>query len=157
MWQERHVFSCDNTADEAHRDHEARRSATGELPVVEHERAGDGAIVERDDGPADDAAARCRNPREGLGKKLVKLFKKELQTGDRAFDDAIYISTDTPETTAKLLADEQVRSTISLYVTTGGPIEIQGNTMRVTLMGRQEAEDPVVVALVSAVLGVAQP
>jgi len=95
--------------------------------------------------------------REGLGKKLAKLFKKELQTGDRAFDDAIYISTDTPETTAKLLADEQVRGTISLYVTTGGPIEIHGNKMCVTLLGRQNNEDPVVVALLRSVLAMAQP
>jgi len=49
-----------------------------------------------------------------------------------------------------------VRSTISLYVTTGGPIEIQGNKMRVTLLGRQNNEDPVVVALLRAVVALAK-
>src|SRR5205823_11211649 len=53
---------------------------------------------------------------EGLGKKITKLFKKELQTGDAEFDRAIYIATDTPDDTRKLLANEQVRQTIALAV-----------------------------------------
>jgi hypothetical protein len=48
--------------------------------------------------------------KEGIGKKLVKIFKKELQTGDQAFDDAIYISTDTPELTKALLSSDACAS-----------------------------------------------
>ncbi len=89
---------------------------------------------------------------EGIGKKLVKLFKKELQTGDKPFDDAIYISTDTPEPTKALLSSDSVREVISLNVSTGGPIEIHGTTVKVILAGRQETEDPSVVTLARAVL-----
>lgn len=90
--------------------------------------------------------------KEGIGKKLVKLFKKELQTGDKAFDDAIYISTDTPDPTKALLASDGVRELIALHVGTAGPIEIQGSTVKVALAGRQDLEDPGVVTLVRAVL-----
>lgn len=90
--------------------------------------------------------------KEGIGKKLVKLFKKELQTGDKAFDDAIYISTDTPEPTKALLSSDGVRELIALHVGTGGPIEIQGTTVKVVLAGRQDVEDPAVVALARALL-----
>jgi hypothetical protein len=90
--------------------------------------------------------------KEGIGKKLVKIFKKELQTGDQAFDDAIYISTDTPELTKALLSSDVVRELISLNVGTGGPIEIHGTTIKVVLAGRQDVEDPGVITLARAVL-----
>jgi hypothetical protein len=101
--------------------------------------------------PVDVKIAASFTP-ESFGKKLAKLFKKELQTGDKPFDDAIFISTDTPDTTAKLLADAAVRELVQLYVTTGGPLQIHGATMEVVLMGRQDQEDPNVVKLVQAVL-----
>lgn len=90
--------------------------------------------------------------KEGIGKKLVKLFKKELQTGDQAFDDAIYISTDSPELTKALLSSETIRALIALHVGTGGPIEIHGATVKVVLAGRQDIEDPAVVDLARALL-----
>jgi hypothetical protein len=90
--------------------------------------------------------------KEGIGKKLVKIFKKEMQTGDQAFDDAIYISTDTPEPTKALLSSEVVRELISLHVGTAGPIEIQGTSVKVVLAGRQDVEDAAVVTLARAVL-----
>lgn len=90
--------------------------------------------------------------KEGIGKKLVKIFKKEMQTGDKAFDDAIYISTDTPEPTKALLSSETVRELIALHVGTAGPIEIQGTSVKVVLAGRQDVEDQAVVTLARAVL-----
>lgn len=89
---------------------------------------------------------------EGIGKKLVKIFKKEMQTGDKPFDDAIYISTDTPEPTKALLSSESVREVIRLHVGTAGPIEISGTTVKVILAGRQDVEDPGVVTIARAVL-----
>lgn len=90
--------------------------------------------------------------KEGIGKKLVKIFKKEMQTGDAAFDDAIYISTDTPDATKALLASDRIRELIALHVGTAGPIEIQGTTVKVMLAGRQDVEDPAVVDLARGVL-----
>lgn len=90
--------------------------------------------------------------KEGIGKKLVKIFKKEMQTGDKAFDDAIYISTDTPEPTKALLSSETVREAIALHVGTAGPIEIQGTTIKLVLAGRQDQEDPAAVTLARAAL-----
>lgn len=90
--------------------------------------------------------------KEGIGKKLVKIFKKEMQTGDTAFDDAIYISTDTPEPTKALLSSDVVRELITLHVGTAGPIEIQGSTVKLVLAGRQDVEDPAAVTLARALL-----
>lgn len=90
--------------------------------------------------------------KEGIGKKLVKIFKKEMQTGDTAFDDAIYISTDTPEPTKALLSSDVVRELITLHVGTAGPIEIEGSTVKLVLAGRQDVEDPAAVTLARALL-----
>jgi hypothetical protein len=92
--------------------------------------------------------------KEGLGRKLVKLFKKELQTGDKAFDDAIYISTDTPEATKALLESADVRGAIMTCVTTGGPLEIEGAMVTTELPGRHEdGDDTDTLVLIRALLG----
>ena len=92
--------------------------------------------------------------KEGLGRKLVKLFKKELQTGDQQFDDAIYISTDTPEATKELLASAEVRRAIALCVTTGGPLEIEGKIVTAELPGRHEDGDDVnTLVVIRALIG----
>ncbi|MFT3693858.1 MAG: hypothetical protein QM831_12005 [Kofleriaceae bacterium] len=79
---------------------------------------------------------------ESVGKKLVKIFKKELQTGDPHFDDEIYISTDTPDET-KAFLDDDVRSAVGVLVTTGGPIHIEGTQVTITLAGKiEDGEDP---------------
>ncbi|MEZ4403684.1 MAG: adenylate/guanylate cyclase domain-containing protein [Kofleriaceae bacterium] len=63
--------------------------------------------------------------REGLGHKLKKIVHKELQTGDRGFDQAVYIVTDTPGPTAALLADDEVRAAVAALVAAGGTIAIE--------------------------------
>ncbi len=62
--------------------------------------------------------------REGLGQKLVKLFKKEIQVGEAAFDDVVYVSTDTPEETAAFLKSPDIRATILTAVREGGSVLI---------------------------------
>ena len=91
--------------------------------------------------------------KEGFMNKLGKLFKKELQTGDAAFDAAVFIATTTPDATAKLLASEDVRNLIKFNIETGGPIEIGGTTVVIEVAGRQEAEDDAATNLVAALLG----
>lgn len=87
---------------------------------------------------------------ESMGKKLVKIFKKELQTGDPHFDDEIYISTDTPDETKAFLEADNVRAAIGLLVTTGGPIQIEGTQVTVALLGDiADGEEPAEVAVLA--------
>src|SRR5687768_9034557 len=47
---------------------------------------------------------------EDLGDRLMKIFTRELQTGNKGFDDAVYVSTTTPDEVAALLQSEDIRS-----------------------------------------------
>ena len=59
--------------------------------------------------------------------KLGKLFKKELQVGDPAFDAAVYVRTDHRETLAQALEDLDFRATVEYAVrTTGTGIVVDG-------------------------------
>lgn len=97
-------------------------------------------------------AIKAHFTKEGLGKKIAKLFKKELQTDDAAFDDAVFIATDTPDTTAKLLASEDVRAAIALTIQTAGPVDIDGATVKIEVQGRQDGDDATVTTLAKALL-----
>ena len=73
----------------------------------------------------------------------MKLFKKELQVGDKTFDDVVYVSTDTPTETAAFLANGDIQTTILLAVTDGGSIEIEGQQMTAKMpFGDAKTEDP---------------
>lgn len=96
---------------------------------------------------------KARFSKEGIAQQVVKLFKREIQTGDRQFDAAIYIATDTPEVTANFLVPDGIRAEIASLVNMGGPIQIDGATVSVVVAGHDEdGEDPGVVALVRALL-----
>jgi hypothetical protein len=90
--------------------------------------------------------------REGIVTTLKKLFSKELQSGDKAFDDVVYISTDTPAETAALLANASVRATIRRAVVEGGSIQIVKDVVTVKMQGITD-DEPDVVDLVRAVKG----
>jgi len=64
--------------------------------------------------------------KEAVLKKIVKIFSKELQVGDPAFDDKVYISTSDPEKTGHFLQNEDVRNLIAEFVGEGGAVEIEG-------------------------------
>ena len=61
---------------------------------------------------------------EGLSKKLVKIFKKELQVGDAAFDTVVYIDTADKETAAAFLGDEGHRDVVLDFVGEGGRVAV---------------------------------
>ncbi|MBA3538983.1 MAG: hypothetical protein H0T79_05085 [Deltaproteobacteria bacterium] len=79
--------------------------------------------------------------KEGFGKKLSKLFKKEIQTGDAAFDSAVYVSTDTPQETSALLESAVVRGVLARLVNAGGSAAIDGAAVTFELAGRHEDKD----------------
>jgi hypothetical protein len=88
--------------------------------------------------------------REGFGKKLVKIFKKELQTGDAPFDALIYISTETPDQAKALLGNEAFRRDAALLVEAGGHLEVDGGFVKLVVAGRQETDDDHTLALARA-------
>jgi hypothetical protein len=94
---------------------------------------------------------KARFTPESMGKKVIKLFKKEVQTGDAHFDSEIYISTDTPEET-KAFLDEDVRNAIGFVVTTGGPLEIHETTLSIVLTGNEQGETNEVLTIARALL-----
>lgn len=66
--------------------------------------------------------------KESWGDSLVKVFKKELQTGDPAFDKLVYISTDTLERTRAFLTPE-MQEAISFTIDMGGTLEIDNENV----------------------------
>ena len=98
------------------------------------------------------ARAQATFTREGLVTSLKKLFKNELQMGEKSFDDVVYVSTDTPEATASFLSSAQVRDTVRRAVVDGGSVQIVGNVVIVKMQGIGD-DDPDVVGLVRALLG----
>ena len=99
--------------------------------------------------------ARATFAREGLGKKLSKFVKKELQTGDPAFDDAVYISTDTAEATARFLAPREVREAIAAIVLLGGTVVVDDATVKLGLVGHEDANAAVADRLARALVQIA--
>jgi len=73
---------------------------------------------------------------EGVVKKLLKFFQSELQVGDPAFDDAVFISTGDEEATERFLEDKEVRELIMDFVRDGGSVVIEGKSVIVDLMNK---------------------
>lgn len=88
---------------------------------------------------------------EGFGHKVAKIFKSEIQTGDEAFDEAVYISTTTPEATAHTLQSAELRALIQGLLA-NGPVTIGGNTVTITVPGHVHGEDESAVRLLNALL-----
>lgn len=97
-------------------------------------------------------ALRVSMRKESWGDAIVKVFKKELQTGDAEFDRLVYISTDTPEATAAFLKSDDIRAAVGLMIETGGLLEIQGDQVIAHSVGREHGEDMTLVKIVQALL-----
>jgi len=99
------------------------------------------------------SAVRASFRKESWGDAVVKIFKKELQTGDKEFDDLVYISTDTPEATAAFLKPDDLRRKLALCIETGGALEVDGTSLTAYATGHDSADDPALVEIVQALLG----
>ena len=91
--------------------------------------------------------------KESWGDSLVKVFKKELQTGDAEFDKLVYISTDTPTRTQAFLTRE-MRNAIAYMLDTGGSLEINNEEVSAVSGGidAPDQDDQTVLKLVRALL-----
>lgn len=77
---------------------------------------------------------------EGLTERLVKIFKKEIQTGDALFDEHVHIKTDTEDATEKLLQSSELRTIIEGIVSEGGAVEIDGAKVKIELTGAEDLD-----------------
>jgi hypothetical protein len=103
--------------------------------------------------PASASPIQVTFSKEGLGKKLVKIFKKEIQTGDAAFDATVYVSTDTTDATTKLLESNVVRAIIARIIDGGGHVEIDGGFVKLLVPGHQETDDEDTITLATVLVG----
>jgi hypothetical protein len=78
---------------------------------------------------------------EGLTERMVKIFKKELQTGDALFDQHVHIRTETSDQTSALLESTELRAIIEGIVSDGGAVEIDGATVKVELKDAASLDD----------------
>jgi len=67
--------------------------------------------------------------REEFKHKLTKLFKAEIQVGDKMFDDMVYITTDTPKDVASMLSIQEVRDVVYQFIYNGGHVTLDGQTL----------------------------
>ena len=98
---------------------------------------------------------------EEITHKLIKLVRKEIQTGDKAFDAKVYITTDTPDVAAAWLDIEALRSAILPIIASGGKVDVSGES--VTLVAWSDGDpasvldDRTVATILAHVEAVAQP
>jgi hypothetical protein len=90
---------------------------------------------------------------EGFADKVFKIFKKEIQLGDPLFDEQVHIKTDTPEATEALLQSSDLRAIVERVIVNGGGIEIDGNTVKLEIAGRQDTDEEVFTLFVKTLVG----
>jgi hypothetical protein len=66
---------------------------------------------------------------ESFFTRLKKIFSSELQVGDAAFDDAVYVQTSTPDATRAWLSSGEVRAALIAVARGGDAFEVVGNTV----------------------------
>lgn len=93
--------------------------------------------------------------REGAGQKVAKLFTRELQTGDLAFDQDVYIKTDTRTHTAELLGLAGVRQAIARIVRAGGEILLESPSVQVELPG-EGSDDSDIATIVQEMMAISE-
>lgn len=90
--------------------------------------------------PAESKVEAVFSP-EKLGKKIVKIFKKELQVGDAGFDDVVYIDTSDKDVAAKFLEVEGRRDIILGFVAEGGRVALDKSKVAFEVKGGATEED----------------
>lgn len=105
--------------------------------------------------PAGGPLVRARFVRQGLAQEAKKIFVKEIEVGDKVFDDAVYIATDTPDTTTALVSNARAREALTMLAKRDCVIDVRAGELVVTNgdagMGK-ESESAQVIALASFLL-----
>ncbi len=74
---------------------------------------------------------------EDFGAKVIKIFNKEIQIGDKAFDDAVWIRTNTELTTRAFLSLSGVQSAIMMLIEMRAEIDIDDEKIYVRANSKQ--------------------
>ncbi len=88
---------------------------------------------------------------EGVIQKLAKVFSKEIQVDDPAFDDKVYVRGNSDEL-KRFLQNEVVRSLIVDVVAPGGSVAVEGTTVKVAVPLKAAMSDNDVARLVAHIL-----
>jgi len=90
---------------------------------------------------------------ESLSKMVVKIFKRELQMGDPAFDNVVYIDTADKQVTARFLGAEAHRDLVLDFVSEGGRVAVDKDRVVFEVKGSATRDQLVQMAqLVSGVM-----
>ena len=90
--------------------------------------------------------------REGIGAKLKKIVEKEIQVGNKAFDDAVWIRTSTNEETAAFLALSGVQAAVLELIDMNGVISIKQDKIHVEATNKGPIEVQMFVLHTAALL-----
>lgn len=106
--------------------------------------------------PAGSPVVRARFVRQGLAQEAKKIFVKEIEVGEKVFDDAVYIATDTPDTTRALVTNARVQEALVALVKLDCVIDVRDGKLVVVnpeagTVGK-DAESAQVIALASFLL-----
>ena len=89
---------------------------------------------------------------QGLGARLKKLVEKELEIGDKEFDDAVYIRSSTRDQTAAFLAISGVQSAVLQLIRMNSEIDINGSKIYIVATNKGPIEVQTWVLHVAALL-----
>jgi hypothetical protein len=72
---------------------------------------------------------RARFVKQGWSELAKKVFVKEVEIGDKGFDDAVYIATDTPDTVRMLLGHARAREALVALVKKDAIIDVSATEL----------------------------
>ena len=75
---------------------------------------------------------RARFVKQGWAELAKKLFVKEVEVGEKSFDDAVYIATDTEDAVRALLAATRVRAALVSLAAKDCIVDVSGSELMIT-------------------------
>jgi len=82
--------------------------------------------------PAGATTIRARFVKQGWAELAKKLFVKEVEVGERTFDDAVYVATETPDAVRAFLGARRVRHAIAALIERDCVIDLEPASLTVS-------------------------
>jgi hypothetical protein len=76
---------------------------------------------------------RARFVKQGWAERAKKVFVKEVEIGEKGFDDAVYIATDTPDAVRTLLKNARSQQALVALVKKDAIIDVSGTSLVVKI------------------------
>jgi hypothetical protein len=126
--------SIDLSTDALKKDLDAAQKALGvTLETKEEKTLGGndrGTRLERTFRVALTTKIRAQFVKQGWSERAKKVFVKEVEIGEKGFDDAVYIATDTPDTVRTLLGHERARAALIALVKKDAIIDVSETELK---------------------------